>query len=86
MKGVVESLQPVEEQIIGIIGWKVEPRPGCANELKLINYMKIRCGKCQAGGQKCPLLHFAAEKVIQTGRTWPCALFQAVTNPPVSRK
>lgn len=31
MKGVVESLQPVEEQIIG---WKVEPRPGRANELK----------------------------------------------------
>lgn len=34
MKGVVESLQPVEEQIIGIIGWKVEPCPGCENELK----------------------------------------------------
>lgn len=31
MKGVIESLQPVEKQIIG---WKVEPRSGCANELK----------------------------------------------------
>lgn len=55
MKGVVESLQPVEKQIIGIIGWKVEPRPGCANELKfdlVDKSMKIRGGKCQAGGQK----------------------------------
>lgn len=34
MKGVVESLQPVEKQIIGVIGWKVEPHPGCPNELK----------------------------------------------------
>lgn len=35
MKGVVESLQPVQEQITGVIGGEVELWPGCAHQPKV---------------------------------------------------